>query len=112
MGRGLDELLGLVLLLVEHVLVLHREVVAVAAGDRVAEGLPLQGQLPGADVHDLHVLGAVHRVCKTHARHGALSRPLGRREGGSAETGEQLSPIQPLPSRCHHLEYNVINIFL
>ena len=41
-GGGLNELLGLVLLLVEHVLVLHREVVAVAAGHRVAEGLPLQ----------------------------------------------------------------------
>ncbi|TKC34913.1 hypothetical protein EI555_002841 [Monodon monoceros] len=61
-GGGLNELFGLVLLLVEHVLVLHREVVAVAAGHRVAEGLPLQRQLPGSDVHDLHVLRAVHRM--------------------------------------------------
>lgn len=72
MGGGLDELLGLVLLLVEHVLVLHREVVAVAAGYRVAEGLPLQGQLPGSDVHDLHVLWAVHRVCKTQTQDTGL----------------------------------------
>ena len=72
MGGGLDELLGLVLLLVEHVLVLHREVVAVAAGYRVAEGLPLQCQLPGSDVHDLHVLWAVHRVCKTQTQDTGL----------------------------------------
>lgn len=63
MGGGLNDLLSLVLLLVEHVLVLHREVVAVAAGYRVAKGLPLQGQLPGPDVHNLHVLRAVHWVC-------------------------------------------------
>lgn len=61
-GGGLDELLCLEFLQVEGVLVVHGEVVAVAASDGVAEGLPLQRQLPRANVHHLHVLGPVHGV--------------------------------------------------
>jgi hypothetical protein len=72
-GRGLDDLLGLVLLLVEHVLVLHCEVVAMAASHRIAKWLPLQGQLPGSDVHDLHILRTMHGVCKTHTRQSEKS---------------------------------------
>lgn len=79
MGRSLDHLLSLILLLVEHVLVLYREVVAVAAGHCVAKGFPLQGQLPGPNVHNLHILRAVHRIWEIHTRHKSFEETTGSR---------------------------------
>lgn len=114
MGRGLDDLFGLILLLVEHVLVLHREVVAVTAGHRVAKGFPLQGQLPGADVHNLHVLRAVHRVCKTRVQDTRALRVSGSGQWVSCSNGG--IALQTYLSHCLHdfchRACSLINIFL
>ena len=61
-GRRLDQFLGRKLLLVEHVLVLHGQVVAVAARHGIAKRLPLQGELAGPDVHHIDILRPVDWV--------------------------------------------------
>lgn len=63
MRGGRYQLLSGKLLLVEHILVLDGQVKTVAACHRISKGLPLQGQLTGTDVHNVHILGTVDWIC-------------------------------------------------
>lgn len=73
------------LLLATHLgAVLHRQVVAVAAGHVVAQRLPADGHLGGLDVHHLEASWAVHGLW------------VGRRTGSSVSghQGDQLGHTQ------------------
>lgn len=100
-----------VLLLVEHVLVLHCEVVAVAAGYRVAKaGSHCRVSCRGSDVHDSHVLWATAPGLQdTHKTRGS-EQAIGKAGWGALLKQGNIDLTNS--SATAHLEYNLTNIFL